>query len=341
MALTPFAYDDKYVVPSGAGANNGTSFADAWDLSQIAINQATARRWNLAGTFTQAAIALNWNTNAARDTPILYRGWKADLSVPSVFFDDMPIITGSGSSLIVGNMTMLNGLRLSTFSTIGNATNDNIIYALCEIFNNTNQGILSDNICRIDRCRIHDNGSHGVESDIALHVTNSEIYDNTGDGVFLSSTAGTVISSFIARNGGDGINCTNGGEFLLNTIDGNTNDGISAPISTANTVQILANQITNNGNGIAGVGASFVKDNNLFGNTTESTGTIGYLEGNTAVNPDYVDVANNDYEIQEASLIGVDIPLLGNVNIGAWQNVGGGGGGGMLIHPGMSGGCRG
>lgn len=74
------AWTERYVVSGGAGANDGTSEANAWDLPTMLSNYASGQRVNIkAGTYSSSTTDRTWSTAGTTTAPVWFRGYKSTI----------------------------------------------------------------------------------------------------------------------------------------------------------------------------------------------------------------------------------------------------------------------
>jgi hypothetical protein len=349
MALSLYAYTERYVVPGGAGGATGLDFANAFDLAGMVADLAPGRRYNLAGAFTSTVIDTS-GVSGTNSAPIMFRGWKADLSAVASAFDDMPDIdftTGAGAGWTIAPYQIFQGLH--GHDTQGgpgwnSATADFCQWDLCRVESPSSGGIVADADCSVTNCLINDYAGTGIDLGVNAtvfgnHVITGQIAPTAVD---IDADAFVMFNFIRDTFGGriDGITSTSGTKKIIafNTID-NLDIGIRGSFGVEG-VFVIGNQITNCTTGLNQQNRSgIVLFNNFFGNTADDNSWVTYLDrSNTFVDPQYVNISNNDYQIQNTDLIGVSAPpLAGSFNIGAWQQGGepvvivGGGNGGFIF----------
>jgi hypothetical protein len=249
----------RYVDPAASGANNGSSWINAWTNIQSAFDTAVAGDvvfcrgtqtisarvdidtnqgnttsgfiyfigCNASGTNDGTRFTIDGN-NAAIDG--LYMNsdlsyvWLENIGVTRCggygFYNN----SGAGTKWVMNNCAFnYNGSGLRTMG-LSRST-----YFRCVARNNTNYGFaLMGTVNLMLACCIHHNGSHGVNCN--------------------GSAPGILLHNLIYKNGGDGIyeHAGASGVALIygNTIDSNGGNGILIS-SAASHVPIIANRITN------------------------------------------------------------------------------------------------
>lgn len=146
------AWTERYVTPTGAGANNGTSEANAWTLAQAFSGMAAGHRLNVkAGTYSIGA-TLSPSFPGTSSAPVAMRGYKTTIgdldSQPAtqrVSGTDTPLFSISGGDFFL-NFT---GSNVESIINIDFVTTVNARPAL----------YLQCTVGRVVRCRFRHNGS--------------------------------------------------------------------------------------------------------------------------------------------------------------------------------------
>jgi len=335
MALSLYPYSDEYVVPGGAGANDGSSWANAWDISQVGAAIGPTKRFNFSGDFPTTGAALAWSTGGSTNGPIVFRGWNAAQDALASF-GDMPIIRGpAGTTTITpGNYQIYQGLNIKDGqSGISSAAVDNIAVDLCQ-FDNIGIGTALgfDNYGVVSRSKFFNNDGVCVDGDIGTHIRCSQFYDNNGTKQISGLAGLSVEFCFIARGAQHGIELPG---VQLSTIRFNTIDGHAAGngidmTTVSGPILMYGNQFSNNLIATDVSASNLKMFNNFHNNGTDDGGNTHIDVSNTFVDPQYTDIANNDYSIGNTDLQGIDMSTFGAgvMDVGAYQSAGGGGGGG-------------
>jgi len=348
MALLDYAWTERYVVPGGAGSQTGADWANAFSETGMVADLAQGRRYNLAGSFTPSATINVSGTSGTSTNPIAFRGWKADKSAPADSLDDLAGISGAGHTgtvLQVGNHHIFQGLDVHSGAGYGirALSTSNCYFDLCKARSNASYGMLLFAYNKISRSKIYGNGGTGFYASYGTSIDSCEFYNN-GTTYNCSFNSGSGISITRSYFSGSSNGIYFGSEqpnvkIAYCTIDGATTGLYMTTQNTNSNIMLIGNQFTNNEQAFSSYRSNILLHNNFYGNTYD----VFAKSGNTFVDPQYVDIANHNYEIQNSSLIGVSIPgVQGSVNIGAWQyGSGGSSGGGLKTHPGMAGGVNG
>ncbi len=337
MSAPLFTYTEEYVVPGGAGANDGTSWADAWDITQVAAALASSKRFNFAGAFTPTA-NLPWTTWGGGSLEMIaFRGWKSDKSGIALTLADAPTLDhsgqGAGDAISGGSYQHYQGLRILNAPGTGLmvSTGDRVRCFLVEASGNGTHGIYSDDYFFAHLCRANNNGGDGIKGDIYSRYTMCETVGNGGYGIY--GGTGAALAGCFIRDNADGVRLVNGGSIITSTIDANVGLGVWL-LSTTSPVPIIASLLTNNGTYALSPGYTVNADSVGFYNNGSGQ-VASYLNDSINEfneNPQYVDIANGNYEITNTNLLAVSVPMLGSVNIGAWQG-GAASGGGSSFRP--------
>jgi hypothetical protein len=146
------AWTERYVTPLGAGANNGTSEANAWTLAQAFSGMAAGQRLNVkAGTYSIGA-SLSPSFPGTSSAPMAIRGYKTTIGdldsqpiTQRVSGTDTPLFSTSGGDFFL-NFT---GTNVESITNINFLTTVNARPAL----------YLQCTVGRVVRCRFRHNGS--------------------------------------------------------------------------------------------------------------------------------------------------------------------------------------
>ena len=338
MAITDWTpTQDYFITPAGAGGHDGSDFANAFSWAEfVAAGKSSNYRWNFAGDFSSSDIAAAITTGGgAAITPVVFRGWKADLSAPADSLDDMPSFdanstsgnfwTSSGSYAVFMYMEFMNAAGV----TISFGTNDNCMLLFCSIHDGGGNGVTGDDQCKVVGCKLYNNSAVGSFIDFHGDYYFNEVYGNTADGI--NGDDHTVFGfNYVRDNGSEGINCAVGlaPAFLFNVCDANQTGLFGA----ATQPQVfIGNQITNNTTGINGVAAVNLFMNNNIWNNSADTAVVFLEQGEQTANPSYTAIGSNDFTVETAGMLGLDFARLRTLNIGAFQDAGGGGNGGGAL----------
>lgn len=165
----------------------------------------------------------------------------------------------------------------------------------------------------IDSCSVSRNGGDGIylNSQAAFSVTNCFICDNVGDGIDLEASFSVddygprvIAHNTFDDNGESAIDWDNNPDMFggvcihSNFFTNNTGTAVIAPSTSGTTTNNMA--------------VGLFDYNVYFGNGgTVSNITLG-ANDLTAVDPDYVDAASNDWTPQAAGVVGAAYPGIGN-----------------------------
>ena len=239
-----------YVDPAAAGANNGSSWLNAWTSIQSAFDTAVAGEIVYCrGTQTIGA-TLDVDTNSGGNATgyIKFIGCNAAGNQDGTRFK---IDANGGAYNGLSGTAAASMVWLENIEIYGTAAG-----AYYGFYQTGGGGWVLVNCCarncggngfytggRYLRCVAYSNGTYGYR--------NGEFYfcsahDNTGTG-FYSSSAATTIGCLSYDNGDDGFGGELIGSRMLNCVaEGNTDDGISIAAGTlASSVLLIGLRITN------------------------------------------------------------------------------------------------
>ena len=324
----------------GSDANDGLSVGTAWQTIQKAFDEfgvtlathdevrimATAD-YDLAGT--ELTSTGNWlgvmtGANASGDVDGIRAKITTSVAQPSLF--------NINSQLTNYSFLDFDGNSLATHGLLAEIASVRNYWHYC-LFHNAvftgSQQSYAGGQCRhrFFRCKFYDNGDNGAHARGA-YIIECEAYNNGGAGFFAPQTDGVISGCRVYGNaiGVEGLN--EGASWLLgNTIDGN---GIGIDPAYNSGGFGAANQITNNTtHSIRNVGTQnyyYHFLDNIYGNGGRSTlgNEISLLE--TAIDPDYVDTAINDFDYTSAAAADPLAPWTMYVGAGNYLVASGGGG---------------
>lgn len=184
------AWTERYVTPAGAGANNGTSEANAWTLAQAAAAVAAGHRLNIkAGTYSIAS-TLSFSFAGTSSAPIAMRGYKTTIgdldSQPAsqrVSGTDTPLFSIAGGDYFIN----LTGSNVESITNIDFLTTVNARPAL----------YLQCTTGRVVRCRFRHEGSSPTSQclyTIAIPAYFQECY------FYINSTSQSLVKEGSAVN---------------------------------------------------------------------------------------------------------------------------------------------
>jgi len=277
---------DKYYDPTATGADDGSSWANAWQTLQKAADNAVSGDtvWCSDGNAPETLLAkVDFDTNAGAATaPIKWIGVN-----PSTHADDGTLCVVDGDSTAPYCLDLLNAADygvLRNFRLI-NATSAGIhVGASCvrwvidnvECESNGSHGFWfgSSSISGyvVTRLRCNNNTNNGIVNMSESHIYECEAIGNGGYG--MRSYNMSVFERCIAHgNGGRGIVMDQGtfpgGSIINCVIDGNGDNGVQFGANMWATVRMC--RITNNGGWgieIDATGGDYYEDLNVIvGNT--------------------------------------------------------------------------
>lgn len=304
-----------YVDPAATGANDGSSWIDAWTSLQSATLVAVASDIvKCRGTQTlTSAITVNTNNggfttgyikyigcnangnidgtrfildadSTAINCLILYKSyhWFENIECRNAINDGINILSGGANTLFFNNLFTLNG-------DSGVYINSNYIcFILCGFINNGQDGLeyVGGNYGTVLFCYSIGNSRYGVYvAGLKSIIFGSIIHDNTNNNI--------IVNSYVP--------------FLLNNVIDNTDEGIV--LGNSINGLILGNRITNNQTGINGNRVNIFGFNYFHNNTNDTIndsllGQFAYKdvsdtnEYDTDADDGYNDPANDDFNIK-------------------------------------------
>ncbi len=313
-----------YVDPAATGANDGSSWANAWTSLQSAADTAVAGDTVYCrGTQTLSA-AIDFDTNSGTSAnPIKFIGCNASGVVDGTQF----VVNGNSAvaSCLVGGVDFVwlenfkvvdgtsRGLSYSTYCNwwvlnnvwfhshggygiyaAGYIRNTRLLR--CRFSSNTTGGIYRINAPQLTDCRFDNNGSYGENNSLYPKYMTDCVFDDTGEAVYCGG------KDHVFRN------CV---------FDGNTTG-----LRDGNSYSIVSGcRFTNNTTGIdQAMGMAFPIACYFGGNTTDISGdySVAPIDGSTShvifngsdTDHGYVDSAAGDFNLAEgASLRSVEVAL--------------------------------
>lgn len=318
-----------YVDPNASGANNGTSWGDAWITLQSAADALNAGDTAYCRNTETLSAPIDFDTNSGSLAAgyIKFIGCNAAGSVDGTFF----VLDGNGAAAncIRGITTAQTHLWFENFE-FKNATDDGV------------QGIAGDDYWIFINCSFNNNDACGFENSYLdyLLVIGCIAYSNSNHG-FASALANSIFPRFafcVAHSNGDqGIRIRGGGAAYHclthdngdsagdigiaaagsgTTIMGSVMDGeVNGMLASVDYTFFLLNRITNNTTGID-FGSKFVLAgwNYLYGNTTDLANPAAWSSvgiyaayvawksttnsNKTGIDDGYNDRANDDFNLK-------------------------------------------
>lgn len=311
-------FGDYYLTESGAGAKDGSSWDNAWSLTEfetfVEAGSGTAgvTIWCKSGTYTLTS-AIIYN----RDSKLRLRGVvSSTTNEPAeisdyAYGDDRPLFAcGSYNFNISQYGKQLWNLR---FSGAYNGTmvlgyaNPIFNIKIENTYNNSTATCLAITSCNVIYSEFISTYGRGLEINAYSGVEYSTFRDSSVGIYHGTNIDGTYISNNIIYNNSTGIVLYTGtGRRLMvsnNTIY-NCTTGMDANSNSAN---ITNNMIVTCTNGIADNNYGIIAGNNFYNCTNNTTGTITHLDYST-LDPQFVDAANGDFTPQNKALIGETYP---------------------------------
>lgn len=227
----------KFVDSTASGANDGTSWTDAYTSLNTAIsaaNHAPGDQYLVSGTFNEIVTIAEV---AAATTPTYLQGddksGGAGVGNPATFTIDGQATRASCIANVVAAANyVFRNMRCTdaTGACVNGGGLDNCVWIDCRFDNGGTWGFQADNNQVFNRCTFDNNVTGGVDTDaIALHI--ESISHTNGNGYGIQHTSGILYGCLIYNNGtGNGViaqSGTNAPAVMLNsTLDGNSQGGV-------------------------------------------------------------------------------------------------------------------
>ena len=235
------AWTERYCSPSGGGAHDGTSEADAWDLAEAITNYASGHRINvIAGTYANTTTNRTFGTAGTATSPIWWRGYNSTIGdlddAPTSQLTpgtDMPEFTWTTGRAIISS-----GADYQSFSSI----------AWDSATTTTATVSHTGDRCFFRRCRVDNTGTtssvHALRIlGVYVHVEANHIKNTThGDCLNLGSSGRAFIHGNFFEGGDNGVDAGDTVAVVRNIFD--DPDGDAIRITDANNpCYIIGNSI--------------------------------------------------------------------------------------------------
>lgn len=304
-----------YVDPAAGGANDGSSWVDAWTSIQSAFDTVVAGEiCYCRGTQTFAdATTLDLDTNSGTNTAgfIKFIGCNASGNVDGTRFvidvnsKDCHGITDAAQDMVwFENIEIKNaGGSNKDGYYMAASSHYQLVFVNCSFHNNSQNGMTGSNeyYTFTYRCCFYLNGQHGKSADNNSCITMfCSFHDNTATGRYSSNS--TAIGCLMYDNGDDNVYIPPACSGLLYNcvIDGATDDGIYMPSTTPLYGPIIFGCRITNQSGAGDIGISFaavdpaIMGYNFFDNNADHINNLtivqmlslpnGTTDSNTYVN---------------------------------------------------------
>jgi hypothetical protein len=248
-----------YVDPAAAGANNGTSWTDAWTNVQSAFDTATAGDTVYCrGTQTTAAqIDVDTQTGTNAGGFIKFIGCNAAGTVDGTRFTiqgdganacHLLYLAGAINMIWLQNFALKNAHGAASSGLTGDATaRYGWVFINVAAFGCGQYGMALSSAAAFVaiKCTVYLNGSHGMNNSGTGRWICCSFHDNVGNGADFSTTP-TLIGC-VCYDNADGFSSNFVGILMFGSvIDGNTDDGLIVSASASNYYSVyLACRITN------------------------------------------------------------------------------------------------
>jgi len=311
---------DKYVTVAGAGTKVGTSWGNAFGLSEWLTDMSTASAagdiyWVEEGTYTFTA-SFSSPRDGSYGNHIAVIGVQAGTTnTPPVYSDfafgaDRPLIAQGIYRFTVDLYWAFSNLRFTSSNDIAISTDDRGFFRNCRVeHTGATRAIYGDSHMVLIDCYITSVSGAGIYTPQGyMRVINS--YFKTHNKCIQPGGGGSTLQGNITESATSGIHC----EASQNIIAGNTIYGCTNGIYLGTTAEnfIYNNTISSCTDGLIASAATnqmWVDYNNYYNNTTDVT-NITKGPNALAVDPAFTDAANGDFSLDSASaLIGAGLGI--------------------------------
>lgn len=257
------SYTEKYASVTGAGAHDGTSFADAWSVSEAIAGvgagpASTPTRVNLlAGTLSQGSTSLTFNTAGTTVNQVWWRGCKtipgdmdgnnlalAGTDIPSIAFT-------TGGMLVTGAHQTFSNIDVTGAATASgqfNVSGTNCLVYGCRIRYTGSSvravGAVASNLAFV-RCYVEAGSSQPCVGSFTsgFHLYQG-CYFKGGSQGWLATSSGVITMAFCIFDGpaGDAMQLSTGyGTFINNSVYNPGGHGITWTGTPANNCNVINN----------------------------------------------------------------------------------------------------
>lgn len=234
------AFTETYASVAGAGAHDGTSAANAWDLNEACTITTGAQQGDrvnvIAGTYIVDAggsAVLDIGTAGIDSAMIEWRAYTTSIDDFTIG-DAHPVVLQAGTNTLASALsTSLTGQiwnRFIGFRFTGGSSHgadlgqtDNYAFEGCLFDNNGGRGLAADNAINFLACEFQGNTTNAFDVDNNCYMQACEIHNEASDGTAMCHTASCHAINNLMY---DGPNDTylfagsNPSAFIGNTCDG-------------------------------------------------------------------------------------------------------------------------
>ena len=293
LLLCMSASAQVFVVPGGAGSQNGTSWANAYDSIEDAITDARAPEadvWVAAGAYLENLVDV-WPANvsayggfAGNESSLSARDWANNETIIDGNNAERVIrIPGGRNNVRIDGFTIQNGVstgfEAGGFTMWGGSTN--VVIINCKFLNNGSEGhggamTLQSASPRIENCVFDNNRASGIASCILINdgaapmVVNSTFRNHPAgswNGPIVmrdGGSHGTFVNCLFENNVGGALSFRDGGESNLTAIGCYFKDNVNTGSQGG------AIRVPN-----AGLGNALIQDCTFEGNIATHGGAVG------------------------------------------------------------------
>jgi hypothetical protein len=279
------AWTERYCSPSGGGAHDGTTAADAWTLAEAITNVAAGHRVNIiAGTYANTTTDRTFSTAGTTTAPIWWRGYNTAIGD----IDTNNALTKPAITFTTGRIALTGTHQLFSNLDISSAQTANGLVRITA-------GMAHFDRCRIECTAANANGRAIFNDSAALVLTACYLKaTTTATDVIAQSGNGLHISGCTVIGGTNGINISSSTLVCnLTTIRGVGTYGI---LSSTSSMVHLSN-VTVRGSGSDGVRFSNVPTTAIHlihSCLFASNGGWG-INNSTGANTNFIRVSNCDF----------------------------------------------
>ena len=304
-----------YVDPAASGADDGSSWTDAWETFQQALNGAGSGDVVYCRGTEDLSSPCGTNSSGSMTTgSIHFVGCDAGGTPRAGWFTLNAYLT-TDSLWIAHNFLTFENILFATGSNSGaklTANSNNIVFRQCRFEGTgsvafyTNSYALSDSM--FIQCYFNDNNGYGVYAYMSnVHFRYCRFVGNTSPGIYvISASAGVdLVACLVHNNNHIGVYLAGPAGLHNCVVDGNADDGIY--INNTSGILITGCRITNNGDdGIEATLAdcdSIIEDwNGFYGNAGDDRVNVDAGANSVAMAGDgYTDRDNDDFNLTGAA----------------------------------------
>jgi len=303
----------RYVDSSAGGANDGTSWTDAWTDGDSAMNAIAGLGAGPHLILVKGGLSYltTWtiDTVGAPAGNVVFRGDDGS-GTATTFTIDAQSVRANGIATTLGGAIdtfyVFENMIVTGCTSHGVAGDlDYLTFKRCKLHTNGGNGADVGNHSQFEDCDVYSNTADGINATGNVVVIGSRIYGNGSEGVIAAS--GVVLCNVFYNNTADSLKFTAGTELYVwgNTFDGDSKAGVKG-INFSNIFlqqALCINNTVYNFDGAGSVGISAGRDihelavslNNHLNSNTANYSNFATFSGEQTGAPLFVDEANRDY----------------------------------------------